>query len=72
MVIIFLSTHCAQGRPIQGIIWRRDVTKYVPGRSKTKQISSPNQRDVTNKIPLLDWEQKSYTGTLGKSCVHYE
>ena len=47
-----VGTGVSLGRPIQGIIWRGDVTKYVPGRSKTKQTSSLNPIDVPHKLIL--------------------
>ena len=39
-------------RPIQEIIWRGEIKKYIPGKPKTKQILSPNQRDVPKKFVL--------------------
>ena len=47
-----VGTGVSLGHPIQWIIWRGDVTKYVPGRSKTKQISSPKRIDVPHKLIL--------------------
>ena len=56
MVIIFfinpVGTGMSLARPIQGIIWRSDITKYVPGRSRTKKKLSPKQRDVPKKLIL--------------------
>ena len=56
MVIDFfidpIGIEMSLARPIQGIIWRGEITKCIPEKSKTKQILSPNQRDVPKKFIL--------------------